>query len=157
MATKTRKQTIRFLSANTGLRMQRQTQGEKTLNNGNTMRDPAQPEVTYEFDRGALELTVGQDMMLDKIDPETGELVEQDAVEWIRSTPEYATRIIEVEPVAPDPAIVLAQVGPLAAAGDVEGLTALGDAEHGSWNRAEVLDVISASLDAIQTKAPAKA
>lgn len=157
MATKVAQQTIRFLSANRALRMTRQTQGEILLPNGNSTRNPAQPEVTYEFDRGELELRVGQDMMADLVDPETGELVEQDAIGWLRSTPEYGTRIIEVEPVAPPASDVLSLVAVAAAAGDIDGLKALGDQEHATWDRGEVLAVIEEALDRLESVEPAKA
>lgn len=158
MATKTKTaQTVRFLSANRGLRMQRQTQGEKFLPNGNVAVDHSQPEVTYEFKDGALELQVGQDLLADRLDPHTGEVVEQDAIEWLRSTPEYGTRIIEVEPVAPPASDVLSLVAVAAAAGDIDGLKALGDQEHATWDRGEVLAVIEEALDRLESVEPAKA
>lgn len=157
MATKVQHMTVRFLSANRDLRMQRQTQGEILLPNGNSTNNPAQPEVTYKFKGGALELEVGQDLMADLVDPDTGELIEQDAISWLRATPEYGSRIIEVEPVAPPASDILSLVAVAAAEGDVDGLRALGDAEHASWDRPDVLAVISETLDRLETQEPVKA
>lgn len=153
MATQVQQQKVRFLSQFSQLRMQRQTQGEIILPNANVTNDPSRPEVTYEFEHGALTLRVGQDMLPDKVDPETGEVVEQDAIDWIRSRPEYGASFIEVEPVAPDPGPLYVQIGELAAAGDLDGLIALGDAENESWGREAVLDQIREAVERLSTKA----
>lgn len=156
MATKTL-QTVRFLSEHGRFKLIRQPQGELILPNGKVTRNPAQPGVNYWFEHGELTVREGQDVLADKINPDTGEIVEQDALEWLRSHPDYGNRFYEVEPVAPDPGPLYIQIGRLAAEADVDGLVALGDEENESWQRPEVLTAISDAIAGIEVKKPVKA
>lgn len=132
---------IRFVSPNARLRMVRKPAGEQIMPNGSVAITTK--EIVYEFDQGGLTLMVGQDVQPDGWNEETGRFeLEQDAVTWIRQTPEYGDRVIEVVPEAPDPGALYVRVGELTAAGDVEGLVALGDEEASTWGREAVLDQI---------------
>ncbi len=146
--TQTKLKKVRFLSgAKPSFKMIRRSQGEIVMPNNNVANDPSKPEISYQFHRGALELREGQDMLPDKIDPETGDVVEQDAIEWIRSQPDFDSIVYEVVPEAPPSSEILKQVAAAAAAGDVQALVALGDEEAGSWAREDVLDVIRDAVE----------
>lgn len=142
-------QTIRFLSQYPGLKLIRRSAVE-IFANGRMVPDPSQPEVSYQFDRGVLELFPGADLMEDQLDPETGALVSQDAIDWVRAQPANNNWFYEVEPVAPEASEILTRITGAAASGDVDALLALGDEEHNSWNRPEVLDVINDAIGRIQ-------
>lgn len=149
MATKTA-QTVRFLSEHRRLKLIRQSQGEILMPGGGITYDPTRPSVHYWFTDGELLVTEGQDMLADKVDPDTGELVEQDALSWLRAHRDYGTAFYEVQPVAPPVGDALSKIALAAAAGDVAELVRLGDEEAESWNRDEVLDVIRASIENIE-------
>lgn len=155
MSTKTL-QTVRFLTEHKRLKLIRQPQGDLILPSGKVTKDPSRPSVTYQFIDGELTAREGQDLLADLVNSDTGEVEEQDAISWLRSHSDYGVRFHEVEPVAPPASDVLTKVALAAAAGDIDGLVALGDAEAESWHREDVLDVIRASIDNIQA-APAEA
>lgn len=154
--TQTLGRTVRFLSDKTGLRLIRASQGEVFLPSGQVRADPTVPEVDYQFQRGALEVREGQDMLADKIDPETGEPVMQDAVEYLRNHDWYGTTIHEVprDATAPDPGPLYGQIAALAAKGDRDGLIELGQAEYEEYGRADVLNAVTQAIEAIDGPAP---
>lgn len=147
---------IRFLSEKPALKMIRRTQGERFVN-GSVVADPSNPEISYQFERGSLELWPDEGVMTDRVDPETGHMVEQTAAEWLRSTPEFNNVIYEVVPEAPPVEQILKRVTAAAAAGDVQALVALGDEENESWGREDVLDVIRDALARIEASSPTAA
>lgn len=143
-ATKTQT-TVHFYSRHAALRIVRRDAQERILANGAVAT--VAPEVVYEFQMGNLHLRPGQDRMADKLDPSTGEFVEQDAIEYLRSHPEFEVRFFENVPVAPDPAPLYEAIIDATIAGDVDTLIALGEEEFGSWNREDVMSRIKAALD----------
>lgn len=151
MPAQTLPKTIRFLCGeHPSLRMIRRSQGEVILPNGNVAADPSRTEVAYQFDGGVLELREGTDMLADGLDPDTGEVVERDAVSWLRDTPEFGALVFEVEPMAPPVADALKAVVKAAAAGDVDELVRLGDEEADTWNRPEVLEQVRQAVKTIR-------
>lgn len=140
---------VRFLSEKARHRMVRKTTGEQIMPNGSVAITT--PEVVYEFENGGLTLREGQDVMPDGWNEETGQWeLPQDAVSWMRATIEVQQgTIMEVVPEAPDPGPLYVRVGELQAAGDLDGLIALGDAEAESWNREPVLDQIRAAVEVL--------
>lgn len=145
---------IRFVSPNARLRMVRKPAGEQIMPNGTVAITTK--EVVYEFDQGGKTLRVGQDVMPDGWNEETGQYdLPQDAISWLRQTPEYGSRVIEVVPEAPDPGPLYVQIGQLTAAGDVDGLVVLGDEEASTWNREAVLDQIRNAVESL-TAEPVK-
>jgi hypothetical protein len=82
-----------------------------------------QKGVDYEFEEGRLVVYPGQDRIADKFDAATGEMHEQDAIEWLRAQPMYGhgNGFWEVAPIAPDPAPVMQAIMQIAvAAGNPE-------------------------------------
>lgn len=119
------------------------------------------PEVVYEFTNGVLEVAPGFQKLADLYDEATNEWVERDAIEYLRTHPLNGIRFFEIEPVAPDPAVMLSAIADAMIAGDLATLEALGDEEFGTFNRPEIMDRIKAAMDALeaqqQPKVPPKA
>jgi hypothetical protein len=153
VTTKTRPRTVRFLSSKyPSFKMIRRSQGEIFMPNGNVANDPSKPEIAYKFERASLELREGQDILADKVDPVTGEIVEQDAIEWMRSQPDFNSVVFEVTPEPPPASEILQLVAAAAAAGDAETLDQLGQEEFETWGREDVLEVIKGALDTVNAK-----
>lgn len=121
-----------------------------------------QKGVEYEFQEGMLVVYPGQDKIADKFDATTGQMHEQDAIEWLRAQPMYGhgNGFWEVAPVAPDPAPDLRAIMQMAvAAGNPETrdeaesrLVAVYEREAGSWQRQAVLDAAKTALAAIESQ-----
>lgn len=149
---------VLFRSTKPGLRLIRQSQGERIMPNGTVVPDPTMPEVDYQFQAlghskmGVLEVREGQDLMEDALDPQTGQPVARDAVTYLRSHDWFGTTIKEAarDEGAPDPGPLYAQIAQLAAKGDIDALVALGDEEHATWGREQVLAAIGGALEQIQ-------
>ena len=139
-------ETVRFVSEYRQGRYVRKPYGQQVFPNGNVV--DTEKEVVYEFQNGALELRVGQDILNDGWNPQTGEFdLPQDAIAWLRSHPDFGNKVYEVAPDAPDPAPLFVEVGKLEAAGDLDGLIEMGNRENESWGREPVLDAIRGAVE----------
>lgn len=122
--------------------------------------------LSYEFQdvgglHGELVIYPAQDVIADKFDPDTGQMHEQDALEWLRSQPLYGVGhgFWEAAPVAPDPAPLMQKIMQLAVqAGNPESredaeqrLADIHEAEATSWKRPAVLDACTTALAAIDS------
>lgn len=112
------------------------------------------PELVYEFQDRRLEVTPGRDEIEDRLDEDTGEMVVQDCVEYLRRHPDHGLRFYELTPTAPDPGPLLGEITDAVIAGDAEKLTAIGNEENATWNRPEVMDRIRAALDKLDPLPP---
>lgn len=118
------------------------------------------PGITYDFEEGVLLLYPGQDLIADRFNAETGQMEEQDAIEWARGHMLYGTErgFWEVAPVAPDPAPLMAQIMQLAVrAGNPEtrddsvtALVQLYERESESWKREQILSACKTALAAVE-------
>lgn len=154
MATQTTTATVTFAAKASDYRYIRRSQGMKWLPDGNSYNDPSVPEITYQWQHGMLTLERGTDMLEDGVDPENGSVIEQDAVDYLRSRPENGVWYREMDPIIPDAGPLLGAIARAAAQGDGKELVRLGDAEAASYHRDEVLDVIRDALASLE--APAK-
>lgn len=119
--------------------------------------------VHYEFQDGVLLIHPGQDTIADKFDPATGQVAEQDAIEFLRSHELYATDrgFWEVAPLTPDPAPLMQTIMQLAvAAGNPatrdeaeQRLVDIHEAEATSWQRPVVLQAVEVALSALESHA----
>jgi hypothetical protein len=120
-----------------------------------------QQGLNYEFEEFILTVYPGQDKIADKFDTLTGEMHEQDAIEWLRSHELYGTDrgFWELAPVAPDPAPLLQRILQLAVqAGNPEtrekaeeALVNIHEVEADSWKREAVLNACKAALAAVES------
>lgn len=116
--------------------------------------------ITYDFDEGVLLLYPGQDKIADRFDPATGQMEEQDAIEWARGHTLYGTErgFWEVAPVSPDPAPLMAKIMQLAVrAGNpdtrsdsVTALVLLHEQEAETWKREQILNACKTALTAVE-------
>lgn len=116
--------------------------------------------ISYDFDEGRLLLYPGQDKIADRFNPQTGQMEEQDAIEWARGHQLYNTErgFWEVAPVAPDPAPLMATIMQLAVrAGNPEtredsvtALVLLHEQEAESWKREQILTACKTALAAVE-------
>lgn len=121
--------------------------------------------VAYEFqDPGFLIVYPGQDVIKDKFDPATGQLEEQDALEWLRNHELYGLAergFWEVAPIAPPSDALMQKIMQLAVkAGNPEQreeaetvLVAIHEREIETWNRELVLNACKSALAAIESHA----
>lgn len=119
--------------------------------------------ISYEFQDGVLLIYPDQDRIADKFDQATGQMLEQDALEWLRAHELYATDrgFWEVAPLSPDPTPTLTTVMQLAvAAGNPETrqlaedrLVGIHEDEARTWARKTVLDACEVALAAIESQA----
>lgn len=156
MATSTQLGTVTFASKASDYRYIRHSQGLAYMPDGNYRHDPSDPEISYQWQHGLLTLHRGQDMLADGVDPQTGETVEQDAIDYLLSRPESGVWYVAMDEVVPDGSPLLADIARAAAAGNVEELVRLGDAEAASYGREEILDVIRDALTSLDAPRPPK-
>lgn len=140
--------TITFTSPHGGLRLVRKSAETVTNPTLGTVSITA-PEVVYEFRSGTLEIPPNTDVLPDLYNPETGEWETRDAIEYLRSHPEYDIRFIESKPVIPDPGPVYAAILDATLAGDMDAIQAIGDEEFATWKRPEVMDRLKTAADAL--------
>lgn len=141
---------VDFISNHPAMRVLRATAQERLLQNGNVA--VTKPELCYEFQDRRLSVRLGQDVLPDKVDPDTGEIVEQDAVEYLRTHPDFNNRFYEITPEVPDPGPLFEQITTALLSEDVAALTAIGDEEHATFNRDEIMDLVKAALDKLEPK-----
>lgn len=141
---------VDFISNHAAMRVLRECAQERLLQNGNVT--VTKPELCYEFKDRRLSVRLGQDLLPDKVDPDTGDIVEQDAVEYLRTHPEFNVRFYEITPEVPDPGPIFEQITTALLAEDIAALTAIGDEEHASYARDEVMDLVKAALDKLEPK-----
>lgn len=111
------------------------------------------PGVHYTFVGGLLTLRVGQDVLADRMNEQTGELEEQDAVDWIRAHPLFGVNITEIPPVPPAPDAALQKVMQAAVARDERTLVDIYEQEGKGFQRAAVLRAVENALRAIESTA----
>lgn len=141
--------TVVFRSKYSGLRLVRKN-AEQVFNPSYNTVSITSPEVVYEFRSGVLEIPRNTDVLPDRY--EDGEWKTQDALEWLRSHPEFNIRFIEVEEIAPDPSVILAAITDALIARDLEALHALGDEEYGTWARPEITEKLDAAYLSLQAQ-----
>jgi hypothetical protein len=117
--------------------------------------------VTYDFQDGFMLRFPGEDTIADKFDPQTGQMLEQDAIEWLRSHPLYNVDrgFWEVAPLTPDPTDLMRTImevavgagNPKTRAASEERLAAIHEAEVTSWKRDVVLNACRVALAAIES------
>lgn len=117
--------------------------------------------IAYEFQEGILEVYPDQDVIADRFNRDTGQMEEQDAIEWMRGHDLYGTDrgFWELAPVAPDPAPLQSAILKLAvAAGNPATreeaelrLVTLYEQEADTWKRPVVLDAVKVALAAIES------
>lgn len=143
--------TIEFRSKYSQLRLLRRN-AEQVFNPSYNTVSITAPEIVYEFMGGILTIERNRDLINDKY--EDGEWKTQDALEWLRTHPDFNTLFVEVTPIAPDPSIILAEITDALIAGDRDRIEALGDEEYATWARPEVTDRLKAAFLSLTPDVP---
>jgi hypothetical protein len=142
-------ETVTFAAKASDYRYIRRSQKMEFNQDGSSYNNQAFPEVSYQWQHGLLTLARGQDMLPDGID-QMGEPVEQDAIDYLMSRPEFGVWYQALDPIIPDAGPLFAKVTAAAARGDIDELIRLGNEEAASYHRQEVLDVITDALNVLE-------
>ena len=151
--TATQKKAVTFYSPHRNLTLVRIPVDEEIVRGGQRRKLPG---VSYSFEKTPNFLTVyvGQDLIEDGVDPETGEWVKQDAVQWLRNHRLFGESqpggFDEYREPVPPSSDTLTQVVDAMADEDLDRLSEIREHELSSHARSDVLDAVDRAIKKLE-------